>query len=170
MIYTIPSLALMAILAAIPLLGISGRTAITALFLYSLLPIVRNTAIGLRSIPADIRESAAALGLEPRAQMRQVYLPLALPTILAGIKTSAVINVATATLAALIGAGGLGEPILSGLNLNDPATILQGALPAGLLAVLVQYTFDRLERRLVSPGLLESVSPIATASRIPSAK
>jgi osmoprotectant transport system permease protein len=169
-IYTIPSLALMAILAAIPLLGISGRTAITALFLYSLLPIVRNTAIGLRSISPEIRESAAALGLEPRAQLRQVYLPLALPTVLAGIKTSAVINVATATLAALIGAGGLGEPILSGLNLNDPATILQGAVPAGILAVLVQYTFDRLERRWVSPGLLETASPIDDTSPMPSAE
>jgi osmoprotectant transport system permease protein len=143
----------MAILAAIPILGISGRTAITALFLYSLLPIVRNTATGLRSIPPEIRESAAALGLEPRSRLRKVYLPLALPTVLAGIKTSAVINVATATLAALIGAGGLGEPILSGLNLNDPATILQGAVPAGILALLVQLVFDVLERRVVSPGL-----------------
>ena len=152
-IYTVPSLALMAILAAIPMLGISGRTAITALFLYSLLPIVRNTATGLRSIPPEIRESAAALGLEPRSRLRKVLLPLALPTVLAGIKTSAVINVATATLAALIGAGGLGEPILSGLNLNDPATILQGAVPAGILALLVQLVFDVLEHRVVSRGL-----------------
>ncbi|MGB5392055.1 MAG: glycine betaine ABC transporter substrate-binding protein [Thermoanaerobaculia bacterium] len=152
-IYTIPSLALLAALVAVPFLGISGRTAITALFLYSLLPIVRNTAAGLRSIPPEIRESAAALGLEERAQLRRVLLPLAMPTVLAGIKTSAVINVATATLAALIGAGGLGEPILSGLNLNDPALILQGALPAGLLALLVQFGFDGLERWVVSPGL-----------------
>jgi len=152
-IYTVPSLALMAMLAAIPMLGISGRTAITALFLYSLLPIVRNTAIGLRSISPEIRESAAALGLEPRSRLRKVLLPLAMPTVLAGIKTSAVINVATATLAALIGAGGLGEPILSGLNLNDPATILQGAVPAGILALLVQLVFDILERQVVSRGL-----------------
>jgi len=152
-IYTIPSLALLAVLAAVPFLGISGRTAIMALFLYSLLPIVRNTAAGLRSIPPEIRESAAALGLEASAQLRKVLLPLAMPTVLAGIKTSAVINVATATLAALIGAGGLGEPILSGLNLNDPALILQGALPAGLLALLVQLGFDLLERRVVPRGL-----------------
>lgn len=152
-IYTVPSLALLAALAALPFLGISGRTAILALFLYSLLPIVRNTAAGLESIPAEIRESAMALGLEPRAQLRKVFLPLAMPTIFAGIKTSAVINVATATLAALIGAGGLGEPIISGLNLNDPTKILQGALPAALLALLVQFGFDVLERWVVPGGL-----------------
>ena len=152
-IYTIPSLALLAMLAAVPVLGISGRTAITALFLYSLLPIVRNTATGLRSIDPGLREAAAAIGLEPRAQLRKVLLPMALPTVLAGIKTSAVINVATATLASLIGVGGLGEPILSGLNLNDPGLILQGALPAGLLALLVQFGFDGLERWIVPRGL-----------------
>ena len=152
-IYTIPSLALLAVLAAVPVLGVSGRTAIVALFLYSLLPIVRNTAAGLRSIPLEIRESATALGLEPRARLTKVFLPLALPTILAGIKTSAVINVATATLAALIGAGGLGEPILSGLNLNDPRMILQGALPAAALALLAQFGFDLLERWVVPRGL-----------------
>lgn len=159
-IYTIPSLALLAMLAAVPLLGISGRTAITALFLYSLLPIVRNTAAGLRAIPPGLREAAAALGLEPRAQLRKVLLPLAMPTVLAGIKTSAVINIATATLASLIGVGGLGEPILSGLNLNDPALILQGALPAGLLALLVQLGFDGLERWIVPRGLrIDTSSP-----------
>jgi osmoprotectant transport system permease protein len=167
-IYTIPSLALLAMLAAVPLLGISGRTAIVALFLYSLLPIVRNTAAGLRAIPPELRESAAALGLEPRAQLRRVLLPLAMPTILAGIKTSAVINIATATLAALIGVGGLGEPILSGLNLNDPSLILQGAVPAGLLALLVQLGFDRVERWLVPRGLrieLSGADPSRAGSR-----
>ena len=167
-IYTIPSLALLAMLAAVPLLGISGRTAIVALFLYSLLPIVRNTAAGLRTIPPELRESAAALGLEPRAQLRRVLLPLAMPTILAGIKTSAVINIATATLAALIGVGGLGEPILSGLNLNDPSLILQGAVPAGLLALLVQLGFDRVERWLVPRGLrieLSGAGPWGAGSR-----
>jgi osmoprotectant transport system permease protein len=167
-IYTIPSLALLAMLAAVPLLGISGRTAIFALFLYSLLPIVRNTAAGLRTIPPELRESAAALGLEPRAQLRMVLLPLAMPTILAGIKTSAVINIATATLAALIGVGGLGEPILSGLNLNDPSLILQGAVPAALLALLVQLGFDRVERWLVPRGLrieLSGTDPSRARSR-----
>jgi len=152
-IYTIPSLALLAVLVAVPFLGIGTRTAIVALFLYSLLPIVRNTAAGLGAIPGEIRESAMALGLEPGAQLRRIYLPMALPTILAGIKTSAVINVATATLAALIGVGGLGEPILSGINLNDGGIILQGAVPAALLALAVQFVFDGLESALVSPGL-----------------
>jgi osmoprotectant transport system permease protein len=153
LVQTIPSLALLAFLVPIPFFGISIRTAIAALFLYSLLPIVRNTATGLRSIPASIRESAEALGLPGSAQLRLVYFPLALPTILAGIKTSAVINVGTATIAALIGAGGFGEPIISGLSLNDNATILRGAVPAAIFALLVQFGFDLLERVAVSPGL-----------------
>jgi osmoprotectant transport system permease protein len=152
-IQTIPSLALLALLVAMPFLGISFATAVVALFLYSLLPIVRNTATGLAGIPAPLRESAAALGLEPGARLRKVFLPLALPTILAGIKTSAVINVGTATLAALIGGGGLGEPIVSGLSLNDSSTILQGAIPAAVLAVVVQTLFDLLERAVVPRGL-----------------
>lgn len=152
-IQTIPSLALLALLVAIPGLGISFQTAVIALFLYSLLPIVRNTATGMAGIPAPLRESATALGLEPMAQLRKVYFPMALPTILAGIKTSAVINVGTATLAALIGAGGLGEPIVSGLALNDTGTILQGAIPAAVLAVVVQTAFDLLERAVVPRGM-----------------
>ena len=124
-----------------------------ALFLYSLLPIVRNTATGLRGIPPGLRESAEALGLTPAARLTKVYLPMALPTILAGVKTSAVINVGTATLAALIGAGGLGQPIQRGLSIADNATILQGAIPAAVLALLVQGAFDLLERAAVSKGL-----------------
>jgi osmoprotectant transport system permease protein len=153
MIQTIPSLALLALLVPVPFLGISATTAIVALFLYGLLPIVRNTATGLQDIPASLRDSAIALGLEPAARLRKIYLPLASRTILAGIKTSAVINIGTATLAALIGAGGLGEPILSGLNLNDNATILEGAIPAALLALLVQGAFDLLDRVLIPRGL-----------------
>ncbi|HZR78614.1 MAG TPA: ABC transporter permease, partial [Chthoniobacterales bacterium] len=152
-VQTIPSLALLALLVPLPFFGISARTAITALFLYGLLPIVRNTATGLQDIPRSLRESAIALGLTPRAQLWQIYLPMASRSILAGIKTSAVINVGTATLAALIGAGGLGEPILSGLNLNDHATILQGAIPAAILALLVQWFFDLLDRVLIPKGL-----------------
>ena len=152
-VQTIPSLALLALLVPIPFFGISPRTAIAALFLYGLLPIVRNTATGLQDIAPSLRESAVALGLEPGARLRKIYLPLASRTILAGIKTSAVINVGTATLAALIGAGGLGEPILSGLNLNDHATILQGAVPAAVLALLVQWFFDLLDRVLIPKGL-----------------
>lgn len=148
---TIPSLALLAFL--VPLMGIQPKTAIVALFLYSLLPIVRNTATGLQDIPASLRESAAALGLPPGAQLRKVFLPMASRSILAGIKTSAVINVGTATLAALIGAGGLGEPIISGLNLNDVPTIMQGAIPAAVLAVLVQLLFDGMDKVFVPRGL-----------------
>ena len=152
-VQTIPSLALLALLVSIPFFGIGLQTAITALLLYGLLPIVRNTATGLQDIPRPVRESAAALGLEPRAQLVKVFLPLASRSILAGIKTSAVINVGTATLAALIGAGGLGEPIISGLNLNDRTLILEGALPAAFLALLVQITFGCLDRLLIPKGL-----------------
>jgi len=152
-VQTIPSLALLALLVPVPFFGISARTAIAALFLYSLLPIVRNTASGLQDIPRSLRESAIALGLKPAARLWQIYLPMASRSILSGIKTSAVINVGTATLAALIGAGGLGEPILSGLNLNDHVTILEGAIPAALLALLVQSLFDLLDRVLIPKGL-----------------
>jgi len=152
-VQTIPSLALLALLVPLPFFGISVRTAIVALFLYGLLPIVRNTATGLQDLPQSIRDSATALGLEPGARLRKIYLPMASRSILGGIKTSAVINVGTATLAALIGAGGLGEPILSGLNLNDHATILQGAIPAAVLALLVQWSFDLLDRVLIPKGL-----------------
>ena len=150
-IQTIPSLALLALL--VPLLGISPNTAILALFLYSLLPIVRNTATGLQDIPPSLRESAAALGLSPSAQLTRIFLPLASRSILAGIKTSAVINVGTATIAALIGAGGLGEPIISGLSLNDNRTILQGAVPAAILSLLVQFAFELLDRLFIPKGL-----------------
>ncbi len=152
-VQTIPSLALLALLVPVPFFGISVRTAIAALFLYGLLPIVRNTASGLQDIPRSLRESAVALGLSPFTRLWEIYLPMASRSILSGIKTSAVINIGTATLAALIGAGGLGEPILSGLNLNDHATILEGAIPAALLALLVQWFFDVLDRVLIPKGL-----------------
>lgn len=152
LIQTIPSLALLALL--IPLVGIGAPNAVLALFLYSLLPIVRNTAAGLADIPRPVRESAIALGLPPGAQLRRIYLPLATRSILAGIKTSAVINVGTATLAGLIGGGGYGEPIQSGLQLNDIPTILSGAIPAALLAVLVQVGFDGVERLVLQNRLV----------------
>ena len=152
-VQTIPSLALLALLVPLPFFGISIRTAIAALFLYGLLPIVRNTATGLQDIPRSLRESAVALGLSPIARLWEVYLPMASRSILSGIKTSAVINIGTATLAALIGAGGLGEPIISGLSLNDHVTILEGAIPAAVLALLVQWCFDLLDRVLIPKGL-----------------
>ncbi len=152
-VQTIPSLALLALLVPLPFFGISVRTAVAALFLYGLLPIVRNTATGLQDIPRSLRESAVALGLSPIARLWKIYLPIASRSILSGIKTSAVINIGTATLAALIGAGGLGEPIISGLNLNDHVTILEGAIPAAVLALLVQWCFDLLDRVLIPKGL-----------------
>ena len=152
-VQTIPSLALLALLVPLPFFGISLRTAIAALFLYGLLPIVRNTASGLQDIPRSLRESAVALGLSPMARLWEIYLPMASRSVLSGIKTSAVINIGTATLAALIGAGGLGEPILSGLDLNDHVTILEGAIPAAVLALLVQWFFDLLDRVLIPKGL-----------------
>jgi osmoprotectant transport system permease protein len=148
---TIPSLALLVML--IPFLGIGVAPAIVALFLYSLLPIVRNTHAGLVEISPALRESAAALGLPGGAVLRLVELPLATRSILAGIKTAAVINVGTATLGALIGAGGFGQPILTGIRLNDPYLILQGAVSAALLAVLVQGLFELVERTLTPRGL-----------------
>lgn len=150
-IQTIPSLALLVFM--IPLLGIGSGPAILALFLYSLLPIVRNTHSGLQSIPEQIRESALAIGLPAGARLRLVELPLASRSILSGVKTSAVINVGTATLGALIGAGGYGQPILTGIRLDNISLILQGAIPAALLALIVQGAFDLLEKVIVPGGL-----------------
>jgi osmoprotectant transport system permease protein len=150
-IQTIPSLALLVFM--IPLLGIGGPPAVTALFLYSLLPIVRNTFTGIRDIPPSVIESARALGLPPGARLRLVELPMASSTILAGIKTSAVINIGTATLGALIGAGGYGQPILTGIRLDSVTMILEGAVPAALLALAVQWLFDFSERFIVPKGL-----------------
>lgn len=146
-VQTIPSLALFCFM--IPLLGIGALPALVALFLYGLLPIVRNTHAGLSSIPGDLREAALALGLSPRERLRHVELPLASRTILAGIKTSAVVAVGSATIAAFIGAGGFGDPISTGLSLNDVPMILTGAIPAALLALLVELAFVGLERPLV---------------------
>ena len=148
---TIPSLALLAFL--VPLFGIGVKPALVALFLYGLLPIVRNTYTGLTTISPTLVEAAHVLGLSPRARLFRVFLPLASPTILAGVRTSAVISVGNATLAALIGAGGLGEPILSGIQLRDTGLILQGAVPAALLALVVELLFDRLQRVVVPRGL-----------------
>jgi len=145
-IQTIPSLALFAFLIA--LVGTIGvAPALIALFLYALLPIVRNTHTGLTAIGGGMRQAAMALGLQPAQRLRLVELPLAAPSILAGIKTSAVINVGTATIAAFIGAGGYGDRIASGLALNDNVTLLAGAIPAAALALLVQAAFEIGERR-----------------------
>ena len=142
---TVPSLALLALL--IPLLGMIGTVpALVALVVYALLPIVRNTCTGLLQVPAGLRLAAQALGLRPMQRLVQVELPLALPVILAGVKTAAVMSVGTATIAAFIGAGGYGERITIGLALNDNAMLLAGAIPAALLALLTQAAFELLER------------------------
>jgi osmoprotectant transport system permease protein len=144
---TIPSLALLAFLIA--LVGRIGFVpALLALFLYALLPIVRNTHAGLAGVPQGLAWAGQALGLSPRQTLWSVQLPLARPTLLAGIKTAAVINVGTATMAAFIGAGGLGERIVAGLAVNDSSAMLAGALPAAVLALAIEGLFDLLERRL----------------------
>jgi osmoprotectant transport system permease protein len=151
LVQTVPSLALLALL--IPLVGLGQLPAIIALFLYSLLPIVRNTLTGLFNVDPLLKEVAGSMGLTTAQQLRKVELPLAMPTILAGIKTAAIISIGTATLAAFVGAGGLGEPIITGLTLNDHALILEGAVPAALLAVVVELLFELIERATVPAHL-----------------
>ena len=154
-IQTIPSLALLAFL--IPLLGSIGTApALIALFLYALLPIVRNTHAGMQGIGRGVRQAALALGLEPTDQLLLIELPLAAPSILAGIKISAVIGGGTATIAAFIGAGGYGERIAQGLALNDNMTLLAGAIPAAALALIIQGLFELIER-LAFPALRHRV-------------
>lgn len=148
---TVPSLAMLVFM--IPVFGIGARPAIATLFLYSLLPIVRNTLTGLTSIPSRLQESAASLGLPWQVRLLRVEAPLAARTIIAGVSTAAVINVGTATLGALIGAGGFGEPILTGIRLNSLPLILEGAIPAALLALLVMAVFQLIERVLTPRGL-----------------
>lgn len=148
LVQTIPSLALLAFL--IPVTGTIGLwPALIALFLYALLPIVRNTHSGLLEVPPGLAQAGRALGLRPRTILARIELPLAARPILAGIKTSAVINVGTATIAAFIGAGGFGERIVQGLALNDDTMLLAGALPAAALALVVHALFELIERLVV---------------------
>ncbi len=142
---TVPSLALLALLIAV--LGTIGTVpALIALFLYGLLPIVANTHAGLVGVARGLVQAGAALGLSARQQLALIELPLAAPTIVVGIRTAAVINVGTATMAAFVGAGGFGERITAGLALNDGTTMLAGAIPAAALALIVQLAFDGLAR------------------------
>ncbi len=139
-----PSLALLALM--VPPLGVGYVPAVTALVIYSLLPIVWNTYTGLRDIDPPLLESARALGLTAWAMLRRVELPLAAGSIFAGIKIAVVINVGTATLGALIGAGGYGQPILTGIRRADLGLILEGTLPAALLTVLLLGLVEITER------------------------
>jgi osmoprotectant transport system permease protein len=154
-VQTIPSLALLAVL--IPLTGRIGAVpAFIALSLYALLPIVRNTHTALTQVTRGMKDAALSLGMRTGTILHKIELPLAAPTILAGIKTSAVINVGTATIAAFIGAGGFGERIVTGLALNDHAMLLAGALPAAALALLIEGGFRVAERWLIPAGLRQT--------------
>jgi osmoprotectant transport system permease protein len=146
---TIPSLALLAF--TIPLLGVGRVPAVVALWLYSLFPILRNTYSGVRDADPQAVEAATALGMTPVQVLAQVRLPLAASVIMAGVRTAAVLTIGTATLAAFIGAGGLGEPIVTGLQLADTWMILSGAVPAALLALVVDLVLAGVER-LVAPS------------------
>lgn len=156
-IQTIPALALLVLLigplSALGIPSIGNTPAIISLFLYSLLPIVRNTHAGLTHISPQLKESARALGLSPFSRLYLIEIPLASGMILAGIKTALILNVGFATLGALIGAGGYGQPIMTGIRLGSYSMILMGALPAAGLAILCQVTFDYCERFLIPKGL-----------------
>ena len=147
---TVPSIALLAFM--VPLVGVGFVPAALALWIYALFPIVRNTYSGVRDANPEAVEAATALGMTPGQVLRQVRLPLAAPIIMAGVRTAGVITVGTATLAAFIGAGGLGEPIITGLQLADSTIILSGALPAAALAIVVDLALGWVERR-ISPAL-----------------
>lgn len=157
LLQTIPSIALLALM--IPLFGIGVLPAIMALLLYSLLPILRATVTALVSVDPLLRRVAVGMGLSEWQQVRHLLLPLALPNVMAGIRTAAVISIGTATLAAFVGAGGLGQPIVTGLALNDPGMILQGAIPAALLAIVTELCFEALERWLI-PAHLRSAATV----------
>jgi osmoprotectant transport system permease protein len=150
-IQTVPSLALLCFL--IPVFGVGTKPALAALCLYSLLPVVLNTFTGVRTVDARHLENARAFGLTRRQILFRIVLPLASPTVLAGIKTATIVSIGTATLAALVGAGGYGAPIISGLSLNDLPTILTGAIPAALMALTAYGLFEILGRLLIPAGL-----------------
>ncbi|RZI93768.1 MAG: ABC transporter permease subunit, partial [Variovorax sp.] len=144
LLQTVPSLALLAVL--ISLIGAIGTLpALIALTLYSLLPIMRNTVTGLTEVPQGLRQAGTALGMTSAQSLRLVLLPLALPTLLAGVRTATTIAIGTATIAAFIGAGGYGERIVTGLALNDRSLLLAGALPAAALALLSEALFETIE-------------------------
>src|SRR6201996_4348006 len=141
---TIPSIALLGFM--IPLLGIGPIPAITALFLYALLPVIRNTYEGINGVDAGVREAAVAMGMTPMQRLLRVELVLAFPVIMAGIRTATVINVGVGTLAAYIAAGGLGEFIFGGIALNNTNMILAGAIPAALLAIVLDFILSLLQK------------------------
>jgi len=147
-IQTIPSLALFGFLLPLPFIGGVGKqTAVIALILYALLPILRNTVVGILGVDRSVRESAVAMGMTEGQILRRVELPLALPTILTGIRIATVTTIGTATIAAAIGGGGLGTFIFRGIAMADPRTILAGAVPAALMAIAADEVLEWVERR-----------------------
>ena len=149
-IQTIPSLALFGFLIPVPFIGgIGMRTAIVALILYSLLPIVRNTLTGIRGVDPVVLDAGVAMGLTDRQLLREVELPLAMPVIVAGIRIATVIGIGVATIAAAIGGGGLGTLIFRGVAMVDTRLILAGALPAAALALIADFALTLIERRLI---------------------
>lgn len=146
MLQTVPSLVLLALM--IPLLGIGKVPAIVALFIYSLLPILRNTYIGMNDVDPVLKDSAKGMGMTPLQSIMQVEVPMAMPVIMSGIRLSAVYVIAWATLASYIGAGGLGDFIFNGLNLFKPDLIIGGTIPVTILALLVDFLLGRLEKRM----------------------
>jgi osmoprotectant transport system permease protein len=148
---TIPTLAILAL--AMSVMGIGERPAIFALWLHALLPIVRNSYEGMRALPAHMLEAARGMGMQPRQILWRVEFPNALPVILAGIRTALVINVGTVPLAFLIGGGGLGELIFSGIDLFEPGMMLAGAIPTGMLAVILDFLLGRLTVLVVPRGV-----------------
>lgn len=148
-VQTVPSLALFGFLLPIPLIGgIGKRTAVVALVLYALLPVLRNTAVGILGVDAAVRESAVAMGMTSRQVLWQVEFPLAIPSLLAGIRIATVSTVGAATIAAAIGGGGLGVFIFRGIAMVDTRTVLAGAIPAALMALLADWGLGWIERKL----------------------
>jgi osmoprotectant transport system substrate-binding protein/osmoprotectant transport system permease protein len=166
-VQTIPSLAMFGFLLPVPLVGgVGARAALVVLILYGLLPIVRTTIAGLRGIDPSIREAGVAMGMTPRELLRRVELPLALPSIVAGIRVAAVVGVGSATIAAAIGAGGLGEYIYRGLSMVDTTVILAGAVPAAALALVVDGALLWVERQMSSRHRSRSRAGLATAAAL----
>ena len=172
-VQTIPSLAMFGFLLPLPLVGgLGARVAIFVLILYALLPIVRTTTAGLQSVDRVLVEAGTAMGMTPAQLMREVELPLALPSIVAGIRVAAVIGVGTATIAAAVGAGGLGEYIFRGLSMVDPTVILAGAVPSAVLALAIDGALTLVERALKAgrrargrrPAFIAAVTLIAAVA------
>jgi len=151
---TLPSLALFGLI--IPIMGIGFKPAIFVLFLYALLPIIKNTCIGINSIEPSIIEAGRGMGMTKAQILKMVEIPLALPIIMGGIRISTVINIGTATIAALIGAGGLGDFIFKGISMGNNNLILAGAIPTALLAISVDFILGVIEKKLTPQGLKNS--------------